>query len=542
MKEKVERMKKSICKHISSLLTVMLILSALSVSVTAETAHTISATETTRVEGEDYSDTTHADISIKQLNSNDYGGAVWDITETTSAKYAVSYTLDVAVAGFYKLTVAGNVRGNSSYSNWTVYVNDTNNAPSSYTAGDTFRIYGIGPAGGVKYDCGTIYLKEGENTLYWSFGKGSGVNLIRAALDYFELSPPEMIPVSATELTKIEGEAYTGATVTPNIRTMNSPDDGQRAVNYVSFNPSNYGGRDFAVGYTLNVAEEGDYKLDAVATVRSQTYTSDWSFYVNTAENSVSTYIQGEDVATTSFLKSLFKKFDCGTVHLSAGVNILYWKVNDADAPNGILQAALDYFELTPAVALTNPALRVDEKLKKGENAVISVLNGDNSELGIGLFTNVSVTADDARIAIWQGNKLFAANCGKTMLTVRLTDMKGIEHELKKEITVVSEEGIWISDCAYSENGDIEVKISALEDYTGGDKVIAIIYDIVDGVPTSIMSANECTVPSVSAGSTQAVTVNLGSVSGTQEIAIFILSGSNNNRAIYSKYVIGGEL
>ena len=519
----------------------MLILSAVPASVTAETAHTISATEITRVEGEDYSDATHADISVKQLNSNDYGGEVWDISETTSEKYTVSYTLDVAVAGFYKLTVAGNVRGNSSYSNWTIYVNDTSNAPSSYTAGDTFRINGIGPAGGVKYDCGTIYLKEGENTLYWSFGKGSGVDLIRAALDYFELSPPKMIPVSTTELTKIEGEAYTGATVTPNIRAMNSPDDGQRAVNYVSFNPLNYGGSEFAVGYTLNVAEEGDYKLDAIATVRSQTYTSDWSFYVNTVENTVSTYIQGEDISS-SFMKSLFKKYDCGTVHLSEGVNILYWKVNDADAPNGILQAALDYFELTPVIALTNPVLKVEEKLKKGGNAVLSVINGDNSELGIGLFNKVSVTADDARIVIWQGNKLFAANCGKTMLTVRLTDMKGNEHELKKEITVVSAEGILISDASYSANGDIEVKISASEDYAGGDKLIAIIYDTVDGIPTSILSANECTLPSVSEGSTQAVTVNAGSVSGTQEIAVFILSGSNNNKAIYSKYVIGGEL
>ena len=100
MKEKVLRMKKSICKHISLLLTVTLIISAFPAIVTAETAHTVSATEITRVEGEDYSDSTHADISVKQLNSNDYGGAVWDISETTSEKYTVSYTLDVAVAGF----------------------------------------------------------------------------------------------------------------------------------------------------------------------------------------------------------------------------------------------------------------------------------------------------------------------------------------------------------------------------------------------------------------------------------------------------------
>ena len=539
-------MKKSICKHISLLLTVMLILSALPVSVMAE-VHTVSATEATRVEGEDYTESTHASIGAAQINSSTYGAAhgVWirDVAETSATKYTVSYTLNVSVAGYYGIKAAGSVRGNSNYSNWTIYVNNSSNAPSSYTAlNTTFQIWGIGTSGGDVYDCGRLYLDAGENTLYWSFGKASGRNFIWAALDYIELSPAPTIPVSATEMTKIEGEDYTGATVKPNIRAMNSPDDGQRAVNYVSYNPSNYGGKKFTIGYALNVAEEGDYKLDAVATVRSQTYTSDWSFYVNTTENSVSTYSQGADVDTTSFMKSLFKKYDCGTVHLSAGVNMLYWNVNDADAPSGILQAALDYFELTPAVALTNPTLKVSGKLKKGENAVISVINGDSNEFGIGLFTNVSVTADDPRIVIWQGNKLFAANCGKTVITVNLTDMKGQDHEMSKAITVVSEEGIWISDASYSGTGDVDIKISAIEDYVGGDKVIAVVYDTVEGTPTSLISANDSTIPSISEGSTQIVTVNIGSVSGTQKVAIFILSGSNNNKAIYSKYVIGGEL
>lgn len=524
----------------------MLILSALPIYVTAEPVHTVSATGITKVEAEDYTETTHASIATAQINGSAYGAAhgVWirDVAETSATKYAVSYTLNVSVAGYYGIKAAGSVRGNSNYSDWTIYVNNASNAPSSYTALNTkFQVWGIGTSGGDVYDCGRIYLAAGENTLYWSFGKASGRNFIWAALDYIELSPAPMIPVSATELTKIEGEDYTGATVKPNIRKMNDPDDGQKAVNYVSFNPSNYGGKEFIIGYTLNVAKAGDYKLDAVATVRSETYTSDWSFYVNTVANSASTYIKGEDI-TTSFMKSLFKKYDCGTVHLNAGANILYWKVNDADAPSGVLQAALDYFELTPAVALTNPALKVSEKLKKGENAVISVINGDSSVFGIGLFTNVSVTADDARIVIWQDNKLFAANCGKTMLTVRLTDMNGNEHELNKEIAVVSEEGIWISGASYSGTGNVDVKISALEDYAGGDKVIAVVYDTVDGIPTSIASANDCVIPPVSKDSSQTVTISAVSVSGTQKIAVFMLSGSNNNKAIYSKYIIGGEL
>ncbi|MBR4721211.1 MAG: hypothetical protein IK057_05555 [Clostridia bacterium] len=536
-------MKKSICKHISLLLTVMLILSVSPASVMAE-EHTVSATGTTRIEGEDYVGATHASIEAGDINASAKGAKIMNVPETTQTKYTTSYKLSVAVAGYYDIKAAGSLR-QDNLSAWTIYVNNSSNELSTYTAaGELFRVNGIGPNAGAVYDCGRIYLAAGENTLYWCFGKAKSQNSLYAALDYIELSPSPTIPVSATEFTKIEGEDYTGATVEPNIRKMNDPDDGQSAVNYVSFIPANHSGKEFIIGYTLNAAAEGDYKLDAVATVRSETYTSDWSFYVNTAENSVSTYKKGEDITTTKFMKGLFKRYDCGTVHLNAGANILYWKVKETDLGEDgkSLQAALDYFVLTPAIGLTNPVLKVDEKLKKGENAVISVINGDSNEFGIGLFTNVSVTADDARIVIWQDNKLFAANCGKTMITVSLTDMKGKEHELKKEITVVSEEGIWISDASYSENGDIEVKISALEDYADGDKVIAVVYDTVEGTPTSLISANDSTIPYISEGSTQIVTVNIGSVSGTQKVAIFILSGSNNNKAIYSKYVIGGEL
>ena len=161
-----------------------------------------------------------------------------------------------------------------------------------------------------------------------------------------EPDPEVYFPVSWSQTTKIEGEAYTGATVTPNIRVMNNPDDGQRAVNYTSFTPS--ADNEYITSYYLKADLAGYYDLSAVASIRSQTYTSDWSFYVNTADNAVSTYTQGESVTTTKYYVNVFKKFSCGKIYLKKGINTLYWKVNKSDAPDGKLQAALDYFELTP--------------------------------------------------------------------------------------------------------------------------------------------------------------------------------------------------
>ena len=318
---------------------------------------------------------------------------------------------------------------------------------------------------------------------------------------------------------------------------MNSPDDGQRAVNYVSFNPSKYDGKDFVVSYVLNVAEEGDYKLTAIGSLRSQTYTSDWKFYVDDETNAVTTYKQVGDVNTT-FLKTLFKEYDCGMIHLKKGINTLCWKVDEADAPNGVLQAAMDYFVLLPTVSLENPSLKVNDKIKKGESAGISIINGDGSELALDLFQGLSVSFDDDRIAMWKDGKVFAANYGSTKVTVTLKDMKGNSHTVTKDVMVISEQGIWINKASVESDGSINVEIGAMQEYRGSDQLIAVVYDTVNGMPTSIVSASEYTdIPSIPKDGTKTVSLQPGSVNEAQEVAIYILSGDDTKKAIYRKYV-----
>ena len=310
----------------------------------------VSDTVPTRIEGENYFASTHGALATGALNASANGAKILDVAETTQQKYTASYKLSVATAGYYGIKAAGSLR-QDNLSAWTVYANEPSNTPSSYTAaGELFRVNGIGPDAGDVYDCGKLFLEAGENTIYWSFGKAVGQNKIYAALDYIELTP-QMILVSSSTETKVEGEAYTGATVKPNVRVMNDPDDGQKAVNYTSFTPANYAqGQQFITEYALNVESAGYYILTAVATVRSKTYTSDWSIYINSEENPVSEYTQGADVETTKFMKNNFKKFKCGSVYLEKGANTLYWKVNEKDfgADGTTLQAALDYFVLMP--------------------------------------------------------------------------------------------------------------------------------------------------------------------------------------------------
>ena len=148
--------------------------------------------------------------------------------------------------------------------------------------------------------------------------------------------------VSATERTRIEGEAASEVSGGGYGRTIN---EGEKALTYASVKKED--GVEYYAKYVVNTEFAGNYSLNAVASIRSQTYTTDWTIYANTPENEVTGYVQGADV-TTSWYNGNIKKFSCGTIYLEKGENTIYWKLNANDAPNGIFQAALDYFELTP--------------------------------------------------------------------------------------------------------------------------------------------------------------------------------------------------
>ena len=217
-KERMRKMKKICGKLTFTVLMLMLMLGTANLSVSAEGGvYTVAAEGTTRIEGEDFAATTHASVEDAQLTYLSEGGAhgarIIGVDETTNARYTVSYTLNVSLAGSYSVQAAGSLKGNTSLSEWTIYANSASNEVGRYTAeGTTFRVNGIGPGAGDVYDCGKIHLDEGENTLYWSFGKASGQNKINAALDYIELTAPSGIEISGTETTRIEGEDFFSST------------------------------------------------------------------------------------------------------------------------------------------------------------------------------------------------------------------------------------------------------------------------------------------------------------------------------------------
>ncbi|MCR4718101.1 MAG: hypothetical protein K5768_00545 [Firmicutes bacterium] len=319
------------------------------IELTAPSEIEISGTETTRIEGEDFFSSTHLGVNSAFVYSSVLGAMI-NVDDSTSNKYTVSYKLNVAAAGNYTIAAAGSLKGNSGLSDWTIYVNDTSNTPSSYTAaGTTFRVNGIGPNTGDVYNCGgTVYLAAGENTLYWKFGKATGMTKTRAALDYVELTPAFTVTtVSTTEATRIEGEDASSVIGGGYTRSSVTGCSGEKALSYSPVTWTD--GTEYIAGYYLSVTEAGYYKIDAVASIRSQAYTSDWYIYANTSENTVSGYTQVEDVAT-SWYSGNIKKFNCGKIYLNEGTNTIYWKLNENDNPEGKMQAALDYIELTPVL------------------------------------------------------------------------------------------------------------------------------------------------------------------------------------------------
>ena len=321
----------------------------------------VSPDAATKVEGENYTNAT-LKPNVRVLNNPDDGQKAVNYTSFTPGNYAegqkfiTEYALNTENAGYYNLTAVATEMSKEYTSDWSIYINSDENPVSEYTQVADVETTSFMKKNFKEFECGTVYLEKGSNTLYWKVNEadlGADGTTLQAALDYFVLTPIPVISVSTTGNTQIEGEDYTDFTVEPNIRKMNDPDDGQKAVNYVSFNPANHSGQEFIVKYAVNVENAGYYGISTVATIRSQTYTSDWSIYADTADNSVSKYEEVADVETTSFMKNNMKVYDCGRIFLEEGLNTICWKVNEADlgADGTTLQAALDYFVLTPPVA-----------------------------------------------------------------------------------------------------------------------------------------------------------------------------------------------
>ena len=349
-------MRKMFGKLTAMALSLMFVLGTVTLPVSAEGGvYTVSATGTTRIEGEDFAATTNASVEDAQLTYLSEGGAhgarIINVNETTNARYTVSYTLNVSLAGSYSVKAAGSLKGNTNLSEWTIYANSASNEVGRYTAeGTTFRVNGIGAGTGDVYDCGKIHLNAGENTLYWSFGKASGRNSIWAALDYIELTAPSGIEISGTEPTRIEGEDFFSSTHQGvNSKFVYSTVLG--AMINVDDSTSNK----YTVSYKLNVAFAGNYTVAAAGSLKDNSGISDWTLYVNDTSNTPSSYTAaGTTFRVNGIGDNTGDVYNCdGTVYLEAGENTLYWKFGKA---TGVAKtrAALDYVELTPTFTVTN--------------------------------------------------------------------------------------------------------------------------------------------------------------------------------------------
>ena len=152
------------------------------------------------------------------------------------------------------------------------------------------------------------------------------------------------IPVFAAEKTNvitIEGEDYTAASASFTVKS--DPEFSKGAYLYIREVPAAH---DYVISYTFDVERAGLYEISTVATILNQPYTSDWTAYVNTPENSPKEYIKTEDIAV-SWDKNLFRRYSLGTFRLAKGENTLYIQLDKNDLQsNGHVLAYFDYFTI----------------------------------------------------------------------------------------------------------------------------------------------------------------------------------------------------
>ena len=438
--------------------------------------------------------------------------------------------MNVDLAGYYSLNAVASERSQTHTTDWTIYANSTDNAVTEYTKGadvttDWFaNIF-------KEYRCGTIYLNKGINTIYWKVNvQDAASNQLQAAIDYMELTPV-VISVPSTGTTRIEGEDYTGAMVNPNVRTMNNPDDGQKAVNYVSFKPEDYSDEEFITTYYLNVEEEGYYDLTVVGSQRGQDFTSDWKIYVDTEDNAAPEYVKVADITTTKFLQNVFKQYDCGKIYLNKGINTLYWKVDRNDAPSGVLQVALDYIEVTRyvpvVVEIGNETVIEAETASKG---VISAI-GASGEMVVGATSGKIVNTISLNVA--DSGEYMVEVCG-TEAQVSVSFDDGNIVTLGDEGTIKTADGSYFAEGMYPYNTYI---LSSAVSLLQGEHTVTVTVDgCIGGAAVDYIKLTKMLEPSgisvnnigtLNVGDTANITLN-----GIDISDMYMVTYSSNNEAV----------
>lgn len=160
-----------------------------------------------QLEAENYSTiSTKMNITEGQFsNGKDLEWAYSAPSETD--EYLISYDFEVPKNGLYELKGVANVRGQGHTTDWSVYVNTEDNAPTDYSKISDVECSNW-PSIMKEYSMGKFRLKKGKNTLYVKANKNDtstvAPGIMFVMLDYFSFDKAEDAPF-ALDKTEFQG-------------------------------------------------------------------------------------------------------------------------------------------------------------------------------------------------------------------------------------------------------------------------------------------------------------------------------------------------
>lgn len=142
-----------------------------------------------RVEAEKYSSATVKGGIYEDSGLSEGKAVGFNWAAPKDEDYVYEYLIDVPKTGVYAITAGGTERGLSNTTDWSVYVNTPDNAPSSYVKDGNISTAKLLPSVFKTYSLGEMKLKKGINKLYISINKNDVQQdgVLISMVDYVQL-------------------------------------------------------------------------------------------------------------------------------------------------------------------------------------------------------------------------------------------------------------------------------------------------------------------------------------------------------------------
>lgn len=196
---------------------------------------------------------------------------------------------------------------------------------------------------------------------------------------------------------------------------------------------------------------------------------------------------------------------------------------------------AIDCLSIYKPKEITSVRADVTSEVVCGEEITPIIYNQDDKTISLQDYDSVEYTTTTPEILKIDGGKITALNhgVGEIKATVKVGDE---EYTDTKTVSVAAKNGLYIKSVK-REGTKITATVKAVEDYDGKSSLVAVGYNVEDGLKTALAASKTGKVETVAKGEEKTVELELSGLTADMYVNLFMYSGNTTDKFAVSAAV-----